>query len=615
MADYLTIGALLILTAVALYLVTVIASSSRGNRVKEARIPWSENNPMKVLILTAEVGGGHVAVGQAARAELEAEGHEVTMVDGLRPLSLLMNWVLVHGYIEQVRHSQWTLAFIFHATATKLGAGFMRTLVGVLYSRRMLPLIEAEQPDVILSTYPLVTSALGHLRKHHGLTVPVSAIVPDFGVHPLWVSPGADLHLVASGQSVRLAERLGGKASHIRMPVETRFRERETREEARAKLNWPSDEFVALIVGGALGIGDIEGTAQCAANSGVRTVIVTGRNAELKARLLTRFADNPRIRIIGWTDRMSDLMSASNCLIQNAGGMTCIEAIHLGLPIIMFRPIRGHGEYNTIVMEHVGTACQAHTARELEIMLKGLRNGETSLKPPHRDPAAPGIATVLESLAKQPRSISTSRTRHAKPVVAGLVMLGLLSLAAFTQPSLAVAARGLNLPIPGAYPAPGRVTIAVRTTSPDTARMMETLAISKPEIHLTIFADNYAAKGLFPARGIKFGVAENTDNAILAPFWQDRDEAHTTALTIRERTGVAPRYYLPEKRTSFASLVDAPMDTHVVMRENLTTQVLTPGLVVVNVSGLTPAAARQEVMKTLEQVHAANLRCVPIGQL
>lgn len=106
------------------------------------------------------------------------------------------------------------------------------------------------------------------------------------------------------------------------MPVAASFGEAPDREVARTSLGIPPDAFVALLVGGVWGIGDLEGAATCALEAGAYTVVVTGENAQLKRRLKRRFADEPGARILGWRDDMSVLMAAADRLVQNAGAMT-----------------------------------------------------------------------------------------------------------------------------------------------------------------------------------------------------------------------------------------------------------------------------------------------------
>src|ERR671932_2176393 len=342
----------------------------------------------KVLILTAAVGGGHEAAGRTVRAELERAGHSVAMADGLRQMSLVLDWLLVRFYSRQVRNTPRSLGAVFAATSRRWGAAAVRFLVGLLFADRLLEVISRERPDLVVSTYPLVTAALGRLRRVGRLHIPAAAIIPDYGVHPLWVDPWVDLHLVVSRQSAELARRVGGKVSLARLPVMDGFHSAPTRDEARAILGLPQKAFVALVVGGAWGIGNLEGAAQCVAESGAHTVVVTGTNVELRARLQARFASEEHVRILGWRDDVPVLMAAADCLIQNAGGMTCLEAVEMGLPLLIFDPILGHGEFNAEVMELAGAARRVHTAGELTAILRSAVRGETALAAPRAEPGA-----------------------------------------------------------------------------------------------------------------------------------------------------------------------------------------------------------------------------------
>jgi hypothetical protein len=63
-------------------------------------------------------------------------------------------------------------------------------------------------------------------------------------------------------------------------------------------------------------------------------------------------------------------MSASDALVENAGGLTCMEAFAVGLPVITFRPIAGHGKDNAEMMARAGVNCYARNDDELHQMLR-----------------------------------------------------------------------------------------------------------------------------------------------------------------------------------------------------------------------------------------------------
>lgn len=388
----------------------------------------------RVLVLTARVGGGHEAVGRTVGAELTAAGYEVESRDGLRAMGPGLNWAITTGYRNQARHVPASLGTIFAVTSHPASSAAIRRAVGALHARRLGRIFREVEPDVVISTYPLVTAALGRLRRKGSLTAPALAVIPDYGVHPLWVVPGLDLHLVASPESARLATAAGGRAVPVRMPVAAGFGEAPDREVARASLGIPSDAFVALLVGGVWGIGDLEGAAACAIDAGAYTVVVTGENAQLRRRLRRRFAGEPRAHILGWRDDMPVLMAAADRLVQNAGGMTCLEAIEVGLPIVLFDPIRGHGELNAEVMEREGVARVARTRGELCRLLnaEGRQHGPAALGDDQRAEVTSLIPALL-GRGVLPQTSSRRRSSPLRPAVAGAAMVALISWTLFAS--------------------------------------------------------------------------------------------------------------------------------------------------------------------------------------
>lgn len=570
--------------------------------------------PLKVLILTAAVGGGHEEAGRTVRAELERAGCTVAMADGLRAMSRTLSWLLNQGYCSQVRNTPKSLGTVFAVTSLRAGAAAVRATVSLLFAKRLLKVVRRERPDLVVSTYPLVNAALGQLRSSGMLQVPAAGVIADYGVHPLWVAPALDLHLVVSRRSAELTEHAGGNAAVIRMPAAPSFYSAPAREEARAILGLPPKAFVALVVGGAWGIGDLGEAAQCAANAGAYTVVVTGTNVKLKARLEERFESEEKVRILGWREDMPVFMAAADCLIQNAGGMTCIEAIEVGLPIIIFNPVLGHGELNAQVMELMGDARWVRTAEELGVLLRSAARRETFLSAPNREPAAPMVSKVLESLAgSAPRPARTRRLLRPRPILASVSLLALMFWFAFASTGVALAAKGFRTPIPGYDPSPGKISLGVRVTDPATAAALES-TIQQERMPVTIFANARAAQSLRPAEKLTFGIAEEPgDDGSVLP-WKVRAEAQAAAAAIQHNTGAQPEYFLPASRTNLASLAEAPTHTKLVMPETSQGDPH-PGLLIIDTSGLGPEAARLRFMLALQDIQDKDLKCVPLAEL
>jgi UDP-N-acetylglucosamine:LPS N-acetylglucosamine transferase len=109
---------------------------------------------------------------------------------------------------------------------------------------------------------------------------------------------------------------------------------------------------VALVNGGSWGIGTTAGTAQALATAEVVPVVLCGRSTRLAAQV-ERVAG---ARAVPWTDDVPGLLAAADVVVDNAGGTTCWEALAVGRPVVIHRPIRGHGRLNAAALADAGLA-------------------------------------------------------------------------------------------------------------------------------------------------------------------------------------------------------------------------------------------------------------------
>jgi UDP-N-acetylglucosamine:LPS N-acetylglucosamine transferase len=124
---------------------------------------------------------------------------------------------------------------------------------------------------------------------------------------------------------------------------------------------------LALIVSGAWGAGEVErAVADVAATGRATPVVVCGRNKVLQDRIAAR----GDAHVFGWTDQMVKLMAACDVVIENAGGLSCMEALAVGRPVVTYRPIPGHGKHNAEVMQSAGVTQLALTGPELAAALE-----------------------------------------------------------------------------------------------------------------------------------------------------------------------------------------------------------------------------------------------------
>jgi processive 1,2-diacylglycerol beta-glucosyltransferase len=252
-------------------------------------------------------------------------------------------------------------------------------------------LVREHAPDVIVSTDPRVSVVLGHLRMRGRIAVPVYATVTDLGGIEFWVHPGVDTHLVTHPGLLAQVERLAGHgaATLVRPPVHPRFYLSVDRAEARACWNFAPEAKVVLLSGGGWGAGNLGGALEVALDVPGRLVVcLCGRNQALKTDLEATAASlddgrRRRVRILGFTDRVDELMAAADVLVHSTGGATFLEASVRRCPVVVFGPPPGHTRRMARAMADLGEASYARSKDELREFLAEALSGT---RPIARDP-------------------------------------------------------------------------------------------------------------------------------------------------------------------------------------------------------------------------------------
>lgn len=564
-----------------------------------------------MLIFTASVGAGHEATGREIAAELRAAGHVVIIDDGLRAMGKVTSFLMVDCYAWQLEHAPWLYDAIFRCTSTGPASKSARWFTGKRHGRHVLDLVTKAKPDIIISTYPLVTAALGRLIHDGRITQPVIATISDFGAHPMWMTPEADLHLVPAQCSADLVAREGGRVRVATFPISPSFRTAIGRDEARARLGLHPDAVVPLIVGGAWGVGDLEGAAECAVNAGASPVIVAGRNDALKERLDARFGQHPNVRILGWTAEMPELMAAADCLVQNAGGVTCLEAMQVGLPIVIYRPLPGHGQMNARMMAASGAARRVDSNEQFEALLTRAAHGDrTALPAPRRDPSCLATPTILSTKA-QPRRAPVEPKFVPRPVTF-FVTLAVLFWMLFSTWPVTLASDRVSLPVVGSQTPSGTASVVVRAYNPRIAAALESY-IESNRLDVALFVTSAAAKGLSPTRTLTLGITEEPRNSRVPHPLRAWEEPRDTSESIHALTGADPVYFLPRKgNPDTIDFALKPRDTVIIWPNNVDSESVGPGVLLVETDGLSPDQAVTALTEELKEVKAAGLTCVSL---
>jgi len=146
------------------------------------------------------------------------------------------------------------------------------------------------------------------------------------------------------------------------IPIDPAFAMPVNRDAVLAELGLDPRKPVLLLSAGALGVSPTE---LCVARlkelrHPAQTIAVCGKSEETRARVETLVGANPAFRILGFTDRMHELMKVATLFIGKPGGLTTSEALACGLPMVIVSPIPGQEERNSDHLLEEGAAIKCN---------------------------------------------------------------------------------------------------------------------------------------------------------------------------------------------------------------------------------------------------------------
>ena len=174
-------------------------------------------------------------------------------------------------------------------------------------------------------------------------------------------------------------------------------------------LELPPDGQVVVVSGGGWGVGDLGGAVEEAlACPGAFVVLLCGSREEVRAALAARFAGAPRVRVLGFIDRMPELLAAADVLIHSTAGLTVMEALVAACSVISYGWGRGHIRANNRAFALHGMAQVARDRAELRTALR-----VALAAPAGRDRSFVSLPTAAQSRARALRSLGRRRLDRA----------------------------------------------------------------------------------------------------------------------------------------------------------------------------------------------------------
>ena len=297
---------------------------------------------MNTLFLSASTGGGHDKAAEAVIECIKQRSPDsgLLLSNSLNNISPAFNKLIVGTYLHTIRNTPNIYGTLYKLTETNESLTDITKGLNRIFSFRLSDIINTAAPSLIVSTHTIPLQMVSMLKRKTKLDIPVIGIVTDFTNHYFWKLENIDALIVANEFIKDDMIKMGIPESKIYaygIPVCSCFRRRRDRNSLLAEFGL-QNKTTALIMGGSLGLGEIRkafvSLLECRRN--VQIIVVTGKNRKLESQLREMAAGASKtVRILSFTNRISDLMDISDFIITKPGGVTIAEALVKRIPIII----------------------------------------------------------------------------------------------------------------------------------------------------------------------------------------------------------------------------------------------------------------------------------------
>lgn len=290
---------------------------------------------------------------------------EVEILDTFRYASPFLEKVVIGTYMEILKMTPIIYGYLYRQAErgqplSGRGKTEFNRILNILAAPRLVEYIKNFEPETIVCTHPFPLGIVSYMKKKGTFRGPIFATITDFTTHSFWIFPEVDYYLVGSETLVTQCKEFGVKPGSLHVtgiPIDMAFNVSYNKCKLREQLGLDPDLATILLMGGGLGMGSMSSALKTLGSDQghCQLIVVAGTNNDLREKLV-RIANGLAcgVKIFGFVDNIHQLMGASDLMVGKAGGLTCAEAMAMGLPIFIVDPLPGQEERNTEFMAAIG---------------------------------------------------------------------------------------------------------------------------------------------------------------------------------------------------------------------------------------------------------------------
>jgi len=323
----------------------------------------------RVLILTAGFGEGHNSAARALQSafdELPFVSAELIDVFALRAPRL--NNVSRRAYIQTINHAPaiWS-SFYSWLDRSPHAPLLLSTLAS--HTRLLANLVTEKQPDILVSTYPVYAWMLARLRAQGLVRCPLFTVVTDaITINSLWYRKPSDGWFVTDHDSAAFLRRAGVPADHVEVsgfPVALAFADRQPHLHPPEPVSLATPRRILYIINSNRSRA-LETARALLQHPEWHITFTAGRDTKLKLELETMARESrASTEVLGWTNRIPELLMTHHIVISKAGGATTQESINALCPMLVNQIVPGQEEGNYELLRRNEAGALAETPQAI----------------------------------------------------------------------------------------------------------------------------------------------------------------------------------------------------------------------------------------------------------
>lgn len=322
----------------------------------------------KILILYASYGGGHLSAAKSIQKYIDEHYPEATTetIDCIKYISNALDKLTTGAYREMAKKipSLWGKIYM---NSQKGALGHLSSRVNKFMAIKLKNLVKEKQPDIIISTHPFSSQMISYLKKKGKINPILATILTDFASHEQWLvgHEYTEYFFVSNDNMEKELCNYGVEKSKIHVtgiPMSDRFLEKFNKDEIYKmfELN-PKQKVILFFGGGEFGLGK-DRTIQILRSFIINVpeyqiIAISGKNEKMKETFentVNELHVQDRVKVLGFTDKVPELMSISHLVVTKPGGLTSTESLASHLPMVIINPIPGQEEQNAEFLENHG---------------------------------------------------------------------------------------------------------------------------------------------------------------------------------------------------------------------------------------------------------------------